>query len=420
MFIYILVYTQKICNLPNYPSILSSEDSTLLISMNKNGMQNYLQCAVKQAPKLMNKTQLPNLAFNLEIEEDFPIDFNFTNISLAKINAETSIDIKSKGFDFHNTDITFLFNWNMRETTYPYVSDKGHGEIVITGSDLHIDLNIEQDTQCLGDIAGQVKNVQFNAKNINVGIYGGTSWIFQSILISLVDSLNDKLSNVIADFMKEAVILYVDSLVSSQQNYYQYPMYLNIIKDDRFTQNIQVELNQLVFMKSGYTFSLNNLSDQFINQQMINALPIIKNKKQVEYTISKAALNNFLYIFHTYNNIYTNPSVFTVLEAPTMDLVNMNHVTLNMKIKMQNAESQLQLKGVPILRHHTDQIDLSSIYFEFETEPEFVEVANWINKQIYESGYLIRNDVFPLDSFSVVIDADNDCIKIVGDIADCL
>ncbi|CAL6102519.1 BPI-like_protein [Hexamita inflata] len=177
-----------------------------------------------------------------------------------------------------------------------------------------------------------------------------------------------------------------------------------------------VELNQLVFMKSGYTFSITNMSDQFIQQQMINALPVTKNNKQVEYTISNAALNNFLYIFHKYNDSYSNPSLFSVVEAPTMEL-SKNQVTLNLKVKIQDEEADVKLKGTPKLRTENA---LTFLYFEFELEPEYYEVVSWVNEQIKDACYLIKNEVFSLNGFSVVIDADNDCVKIVGDIAACL
>ncbi|CAL6045788.1 BPI-like_protein [Hexamita inflata] len=178
-----------------------------------------------------------------------------------------------------------------------------------------------------------------------------------------------------------------------------------------------VELNQLVFMKSGYIFASKNMSDQFINHQMINALPIVKNEKQIEYTIAKAALNNFLYIFHKYNDSYSNPSVFSVIDTPSIDLFK-DHVTLNLIVFMQDEEfKKVSLKGAPKLR---TEDDLTYLFFEFELEPENQEIISWVNEQIKDACYLIKNEVFSMNGFSVVIDADNDCVKIVGDIAACL
>ncbi|CAL6081126.1 BPI-like_protein [Hexamita inflata] len=413
----VLQSLQSFCNLPNYPQELLEEDSALLLSMNNKGLQQYVQCAIQQSSQQFLNTSLPGLTFNMSVDGILLLA-DFKNISLVEINTnKTVVDIKTKSFEAHNTNIIFNFSWTLQQMTYPYITDNGYGFINITGSDLYVyGLDFYQDLTCKGNLNCGFSNVFLNTNNLNISLFGIESYIFEVLEIQLINELNKQLLNSISDFVGDIVQEYTNILDDNQYNYQWYPKYPNIVKDDRFTSNMMVELNQLVFMKSGYTFSITNMSDQYIQQQMINALPVTKNNKQVEYTISKAALDNFLYIFHTYNNSYSNPSLFSVVEAPTMEL-SKNLVTLNLKVKIQDEEADLKLKGVPKLRTEND---LTYLFFEFELEPEYYEVISWVNEQIKDACYLIKNEVFSLNGFSVVIDTDNDCVKIVGDIAACL
>ncbi|CAL6081122.1 BPI-like_protein [Hexamita inflata] len=423
MFFYIVTHIlNQQCDLPDYPHVLMEEDSALLLSMNNYGGQQYLQCAMKQSPKLLQRAQLPNIVLDVVIDgEQFEVDFQ--NISLLDITTnQTVVNLKSKSiyvmsFETHNTNILFNFSWTLKQMTYPFGTDNGTGEINITGSDLFVNgLSFTKDLDCLGNINYGISNVSFEPNFLNVTLAGGKSKLFAKIEEDLVVGLNELLLYVMGLHITEVIMKYFEILNDKQKNYQEYLKYPNIVKDDRFSSNVVAKLNQLVFMKSGYTFNLDNLSDQFIHAQMINALPVTRNNKQVEYTISKAALDNFLYIFHTYNDSYSNPSVFSVVEAPTMEL-SKNQVTLNLKVKIQDEEADLKLKGAPKLRTEND---LTFLYFEFELEPEYYEVISWVNEQIKDACYLIKNEVFSLNGFSVVIDTDNDCVKIVGDIAACL
>ncbi|CAL5985435.1 BPI-like_protein [Hexamita inflata] len=288
----------------------------------------------------------------------------------------------------------------------------------IQRSDLKVSgLDFYQDLTCKGNLNCGFSSLKFEPNVLSIELFGSKSQIFKVIEKQLLIQLQFKLLEDMAEIITDIFFDFLEVVFDNQQNYEKYPnFYSNIIKDDRFTSNMLVELNQLVFMKSGYTFSITNMSDQFIQQQMINALPVTKNNKQVEYTISNAALNNFLYIFHKYNDSYSNPSLFSVVEAPTMEL-SKNQVTLNLKVKIQDEEADVKLKGTPKLRTENA---LTFLYFEFELQPEFYEIISWVNEQIKDACYLIKNEVFSLNGFSVVIDADNDCVKIVGDIAACL
>ncbi|CAL6081094.1 BPI-like_protein [Hexamita inflata] len=399
---------QSQCNLPNYPQVLIEEDSALLYSMNKQGIQQYLQCVIGQTTKFIQNSEYsfgdieyysPTLGAMLVID----------NLTMLNINAnETVVNFKSNNIEAHNINILFNFTWAIYK-----LNQFGTGELNYTGSDFQLNnLSYYQDPNCEGNLNRDSGKFIFKPNIFNVSIFGAAPSIKEELvreIIMICEGIIPDMMGILA-FQQ---MFYFDDI---QQNYQTYPKYPNIVKDDRFTSNMIVELNQLVFMKSGYTFSLDNLSDQFINSQMINALPVTRNNKQVEYTISKAALDNFLYIFHTYNDSYSNPSVFSVVEAPTMEL-SKNQVTLNLKVKIQDEEADLKLKGAPKLRTEND---LTFLYFEFELEPEYYEVISWVNEQIKDACYLIKNEVFSLNGFSVVIDADNDCVKIVGDIAACL
>ncbi|CAL6045791.1 BPI-like_protein [Hexamita inflata] len=419
MFVYVIIHSlQSYCNLPNYPQVLIQEDSTLLLSMNKKGMQQYLMCTVQQSPSYLQKYNLPSMIFNISIEGVL-YEIDFKNISLIEMNTDdTFADIKSKSFEAHNTNILFNFSWNLNEMAYPYINDNGHGQINITGSDFRVNgLDFFQDIDCQGNLKYGISSIYFDSNILTVELYESKTSLFELIEKQIIIQLHMQLLDLMPQLMSDLIFTHMWVFENQQQNYQQYPKYPSLVKDDRFTSNMLVELNQLVFMKSGYIFASKNMSDQFINHQMINALPIVKNEKQIEYTIAKAALNNFLYIFHKYNDSYSNPSVFSVIDTPSIDLFK-DHVTLNLIVFMQDEEfKKVSLKGAPKLR---TEDDLTYLFFEFELEPENQEIISWVNEQIKDACYLIKNEVFSMNGFSVVIDADNDCVKIVGDIAACL
>ncbi|CAL6028579.1 BPI-like_protein [Hexamita inflata] len=410
------IASSSTCNMPKFPLNLSSQDSSYMISMNNNGLQNYVKCIIQQFPKKMMNPYINSQEYILNLD-DLVVDFMIQNFQFLKFEA-AQVNIQSKSINTSNTNITIKFFWQLRVLNhYPYSSDTGHGEIVISNSSLNIaDISFNPDEECVGNMQTWFSNLNMDIKQFNVTISDGQSLIFKKYYTDIVTQVNEMVQDEISQIMQQIIYTYVLLISKTQQNFAYYPNYPEMLKDDRFTANLFDELNQLIVMKSGYTFNVQNISDQFINQQMLQPLPIYKNQKQIEYTVSRAALNNYLYSFHKYNDTYSNPLLFSVLEAPTVDFFYDN-IIMNLKIQRQGIVEEIQLTGIPLLRNEKE---ITYLLFQFQIDTEKnTEIVNWINAQLQEASYLIQNTIFSLIGFSIRIDEENDCVRVIGDITEC-
>ncbi|CAL6009455.1 BPI-like_protein [Hexamita inflata] len=413
----VFVLQSSTCNMPKFPYNLSSEDSSFMISMNNKGLQNYAKCIVQQFPNKMINTDIDSQEYDLQIE-DLYVDFTISHFKFMKFEANPYVDIKSKRITASNTNITLQISWHLRELNhYPYTTDSGTGEIVISNSSLSIDgISFNPDDECKGNMQTTFSNVNINTNQLNFSISGGKSLIFKLYYNDILKQVNEILLDKISEIMDNSIYKYTLFISNTQQNFVYYPNFPEMLKDDRFTANLFDELNQLIVMKSGYTFNMQNISDQFINQKMLQPLPIYRNQKQIEYTVSRAALNNYLYSFHKYNDTYSNPLLFSVLEAPTVDFFYDN-IIMNLKIQRQGIVEEIQLTGIPLLRNEKE---ITYLLFQFQIDTEKnTEIVNWINTQLQEASYLIQNTIFSLIGFSIRIDEENDCVRVIGDITEC-
>ncbi|CAL6048870.1 Conserved_hypothetical protein [Hexamita inflata] len=418
------------CNAPDYPNVVHAEDSAFAFVITQKGMEKYIQCGMESAIVFATQMNIPDLDFDLDLgltKIKFVLsDINFANFHVSKVQVDVPDDNPMSGAAL-DANIELKLNWKFQQSSYPYVSDQGQGQILISGANLRVVIDILCDfIDCPGHLKVDVHRASLDFNSLQILLSGGSSWIYQSLIDLVINAVQDSICDIISNVLVNGMTGIMNSMLQSNGYYEEYAAYPDIIKDDRFAANTITKRGYMTVQYSGYIYKFDTLSDQYINRSLLNARTFNKYNKELSFVLSKAGFDNSFYIFHHYHDVYSKPGSFKVVEAPTIDFFNVQAV-LNLKIEKEGVQHEIKIAGMPKLR--TDVIhnktgasthNVTQIFFEFQQyEGEMSlaeEVILWINQVIQHANYQIANTPFmnmSLMDFS--LDPIERVVRLVGD-----
>lgn len=121
----------------------------------------------------------------------------------------------------------------------------------------------------------------------------------------------------ISDVLIQSSEELMNQMMQSSGYYWPYKEYNDTIKDDRFVSGLEMGSGYMVIRYSGYVYNTKNLTDEFINRDMLNDITYNKYNRQVQFTFSRAGFDNAYYIFHKYYDAYSGEA-YDVTEPPTL------------------------------------------------------------------------------------------------------
>ncbi|CAL6043053.1 Conserved_hypothetical protein [Hexamita inflata] len=421
------------CNAPDYPSVMHAEDSAFSFVISEIGMEKFIDCGLKSAIQFAQMITIPELVFNLELALGINItfvlsDLRFADFSVGGVHVDVTENnpIAAEAYD---ADIELRFAWRFIQSGYPPLYDNGTGQVIMKGADLRVVVDVLCDfVECPGHLKVDVHRANLDLGNLYLLLDGGKSSLFQAFANLMIELLQDKISDVISKVMVTSITELMNSMLQSNGYYEEYAKYPDIIKDDRFAADMVAKQGYIEIQFSGYVYKFSNLSDQFINKTMLPGKTANMFNKELQFDLSRAGFNNFLYIFHKYHDVFSKQGSFKVVDTPVITFYNVQSL-LTLDIEKNGAVHQVQLSGVPKLR--TDVIhnktgysthNVTQIFFKFQVyssdlqNEENEEVVEWINKQVEHANYQIANTPFmDMDLMDFVFDPKQDVLRLVGD-----
>ncbi|CAL6003272.1 Conserved_hypothetical protein [Hexamita inflata] len=423
-------YLQE-CNAPPYPSVLHAEDSAYSFVLTERGMEKFIGCGLESAIVFASQMTIPNLDFDIDLGVTriklILSDINFANFNVEEVQVDVPDDNPMSGAAL-NANVELKLNWKFQQSSYPYINDQGTGQILLKGANLRVVVDILCDfIECPGHLKVDVHRASLDFEALSIILSGGSSWIYQSLIDLVINAVQDSICDIISKVLVNGMTDLMNQMLQSNGYYEEYAKYPDIIKDDRFAGDVVNKRGFMVVQLAGYIYKFDNLSDQFINSTLLPKKTFNRFNEEIQFELTRAGFNNFLYIFHKYHNVFSKPDSFEVISTPTIEFYNVQAV-MNLQISKNGVQHDLQLVGLPQLR--TDIIhnktgssthNVTQIFFKFQTYTSDLQndenevVLEWVNAQIQHANYQIANTPFmDMNLMKFVFDPSQDVLRLVG------
>ncbi|CAL6047173.1 Conserved_hypothetical protein [Hexamita inflata] len=254
---------------------------------------NYKYIIGLKLPDQTFSIKLGATSFDFSLKDITIADFDFDSVTMSfRENAANMVIANIK-----NASFALSLQWRIQQTTYPYINDKGSGNIYIT--DMNAQLQILTECtydKCPNQIVQQFPSFKVSIDSIRVQLTGGESWIYQSMINLVLDSIKEPLVKMIQEFTKDEISDALNQIFSHSKPVKQFQSFTDVIKDERFVNKWEIGNGFSYFKLSGYTWSTLNYYDEFIQKQMLDKIIPNKYNRDLQIAIDVQGFNNVFYI----------------------------------------------------------------------------------------------------------------------------
>ncbi|CAL5972410.1 Conserved_hypothetical protein [Hexamita inflata] len=405
------------CEPSLFPRTLYPEDSAQSQFFSQTGINTWFKGLLNDGSLNISGQQLPDMITSLNLGVT-KIDVFFTDIVVAEFEVQDVrfLFMKSKTFPLNLVGARFVLrlNWKIQQTSYPYMTDHGTGKVIVSDTDFSTICGAECDYDvCPNHLLAQILHAELKIGVLKVVLEGGTSWMYQSMINLVLGILQDELNKAISYFMSNNVVDVLNNIFQSYISFKHLKTDESIIKDERFVSSLQIENGYAYLSTSGYTYSAQNTSDEFISQEMLNPITVNRFNTAMEIIIAQAGFNNVYYIYHKYQNIYSNDE-FQLTKPPSIEFQN-SVAILNIQMVVNESIVKQQLVGIPQFYNNAEESKKVVIYFDFqlyeiECEDESINLQSLQQKVLTHINLAMRKTFLILINSKMYLTQEFDCI----------
>ena len=185
---FVLVYSED-CRLVEYTNnTISPSYCSMIAVLTKKGFQRYTDFNVNFASAFLTQIVLPDISLKVMQFQVTLKNIYVSDVRMPEINFE---------FAQNNSVIASLIGFRLQlklafslsQTTYPYTSDSGTGQLDLTGLDVSVTLGVESDPECYGHVRVRYSNAKSELRQLKIKLNGKLTLIYDSILGLITESL---------------------------------------------------------------------------------------------------------------------------------------------------------------------------------------------------------------------------------------
>ncbi|CAL6040623.1 Conserved_hypothetical protein [Hexamita inflata] len=361
------------------------------------------------------------------------MDFTLSEIKIANVNVpKLQMDLqqnKPVTLFLPEASIQLSFVWKFQQNSYPYTNDRGTGDLIVQNAVLSATADSQQEKEtCPGHMIISVLKTTMDYEKLRIQLKGGQSWIFQSLIDVILDSLQNQISDFLASVLMNGFIGLINGafedgrrqrLLSNGQ----------FIKDERYVDKVQVGNGYISLMFSGYTYLKNNLTDEYLTQGT-NSITMNKFNAEMQMAVKDEAFNNVYYIFHKYQNSYSGNN-FKAIQQPKLRFTNTGALVA-MLVEANETQVEIELIAKPKLFDDLSKV-IGRISFEYQaysidtvdgldSEALLTQVVQHMNEVAEQTGFQYNYALMvDIRDFQPIFDPNERVMRLVGDLPqECL
>ncbi|CAL6028727.1 Conserved_hypothetical protein [Hexamita inflata] len=411
-----------------FPRKLFHNDSVQSSTANLHGAEQYLLCGISTSMWAVFGIKIPDITIPMNVA-GMNMDFTLSEIKIANLDVpELKLDLngdQNVNLFLPNCQVNIKFVWKFQQQSYPYTSDNGTGQIIITNGTMGATAGsyVDRDV-CPGMMHIQVIHTSMSYDQFRIKLDGGKSWIFQSLIDIILDSLQVEITEFMANTLVKGFIGLVNDAFDDGRRQYRYRSNDALMKDERYVDNVQVGNGYISLMFNGYTYFKDNITDEYISQST-GGITMNKFNADMQMAVKDEAFNNVYYIFHKYNNSYSSQD-FKTVNPPKLRFTNTGAL-VTMIVEANGTQVEIELVAKPKLFDDLSQT-YGKIYFEYfgyniqavegmDTDSLLKLVLEHMNKGAldcaFQYNYTLMVDI---RNYQIVIDAAEHVMRLIGDV----
>ncbi|CAL6081938.1 Conserved_hypothetical protein [Hexamita inflata] len=422
----LLITQMQECELSPFPRTLYPEDSAQSIFFTQKGIEKWFNTLLNDGTLNISGQQFPDMKQTLDLGVT-KIEMILTDIVVSEFSVG-HVDVMLKDNNvvpmvLAGVRFVLRFNWKIQQTSYPYVSDQGTGKVIVSDTDFSTLCAVDCDYDlCPNHLLARILHAELKIGVLKVVLDGGSSWMFQSMINVIMGVLQDYLQKFLTYFLSNDVVDILNDMFYKYKSYDNYEQSVSIVKDERFVSPWTIKDGYFYLLFSGYTYHDSNKSDEFITADMLE--PVTQNRFNVdsEIILADAGFNNLYYIFHKYENAFSKPGEFEVLEAPTVEFLN-SVALFTLKLSVSGSTVNIQLQGTPVYHRLERERHRCIFYFNFqkyqiESEASLdleqleTSVVDWTNQVIQKTFLsMINSKMFEIEKYKYILDPEERVIR---------
>ncbi|CAL6001919.1 Conserved_hypothetical protein [Hexamita inflata] len=420
--------TDRNCEL-GFSRILSSEDTAQTTTATKRGASNFMLCGIKGGMGAITNIQIPDVMFSINAGVT-TVDLSLKDIKIAQVlvpNIEFDLNnpIQSQ-MNLLNCTVNIKFQWKLQQQSYPYATDSGSGQFIITNGEMKGVVNSTADTdECPGHMIVGFVRAEVDYESLKIILDGGDSWLFQSLINLILSEVEEKVVSQLSEVLLKGFIGLINNVFEDNHRLNEFQNNWNVMKDERYTSGIYTSnYGYATLRMSGYVYYKNNLKDEYITQSKLSPFTYNKFNNDMQIAIHEAVFNNAFYINHKYENKYSNDK-FQTIQAP--EIVFYNTAAL-FSINVTVNGTVVHLKLLSKLLHENDLgCKKCWIFFDFSKYEVFSEdstidleliqqqVIDHLNSIIKFASYQLNyTPTTDLNQYTHMFDAAERVIRLIG------
>ncbi|CAL6016611.1 Conserved_hypothetical protein [Hexamita inflata] len=253
----------------NYPRILQHNDSLQSSTATEKGTAQYLLCGIRGSLSQVFDIQIPNITVPINIGVT-QIDFSLTDIKIFNLQVP-ELDVKLNEQNIvqlylPNCDVDLKFQWKFQQSSYPYTTDSGSGTVVLRNGTMSGSAISEVDgVKCPGHMKVNVIKSNLEYQSLKIQLQGGQSWIFQSLIDIIMEAVQVQIAGFISSTMSAGFVKLANDVFEDGRREMNYTNN-KFIKDERYTDRVQIGSRFATLLFSGQTYLKENLTDEYITE----------------------------------------------------------------------------------------------------------------------------------------------------------
>ncbi|CAL6110180.1 Conserved_hypothetical protein [Hexamita inflata] len=410
----------------NYPRMLQHNDSLQSSTATEKGTAQYLLCGIRGSLSQVFDIQIPNITVPINIGVT-QIDFSLTDIKIYNLQVP-ELDVKLNEQNIvqlylPNCNVDLKFQWKFQQSSYPYTTDSGSGTVVLRNGTMSGSAISEVDgVKCPGHMKVNVIKSNLEYQSLKIQLQGGQSWIFQSLIDIIMEAVQVQIAGFISSTMSAGFVKLANDVFEDGRREMNYAN-KKFIKDERYTDRVQIGSRFATLLFSGQTYLKENLTDEYITNG-VGGITLNKFNADIQMAVKDEAFNNIFFMFHKYENAFSGKD-FKCVKHPTLRFTN-TAALVSILVEVNETQVEIQLIAKPVVM---DNISAITGKIRFDYFPYSIELRDGIDADsllaavlehmndtsedaAFQYNYTLMVDI---RTYQVVFDASERVMRLIGD-----
>ncbi|GIQ79998.1 hypothetical protein KIPB_000718 [Kipferlia bialata] len=309
------VYTRMACSA--YPSgpIPYEADTAMIIGMTEEGVTRMLNADIGFAETVITGVPIPDLTGEGTIPGIADITYSLSDMSLTDVYIESVLARSDMECDppvlrltVDKIDLTMAFQYDIKDLKWPFTELSGSGTVFIEGS-------VNVGFRVAGQTANGLPKVDLHDFNLTMDDIDiqltGSGAIFQDILNTLMDDLQDLFNDELAPLLFEMAGQALNDMLAAHGCGYESPSY-GIVQDFRVSYpHLPVLENGGAFTVGGSMWDWGQMEEGVPLPRKPESLPLLQTDDDLQYFIDSVVFDTMYTANHASLKGEVNPSTVT-------------------------------------------------------------------------------------------------------------